>query len=105
MKIAIVGCGALGTFYGAKLASAGHEAHFLLRSDYEVVRRRGVDVQSDEGSFHVWPHAACQPADIGPADLVLVGLKTTANDQFPGLLPPLAGPATLILTLQNGLGN
>src|SRR5438874_1089222 len=105
MKIAVVGCGALGTFYGAKLAAAGHEAHFLLRSDYEVVRRQGVEIRSEEGSFHVWPHAALDPVDIGTADLVLVGLKTTANDQFAKLLPPLVGPPTVVLTLQNGLGN
>ena len=42
MKIAVVGCGAVGSFYGAKLARAGHEVHFLLRSDYEAVRRQGV---------------------------------------------------------------
>jgi ketopantoate reductase len=46
MKIAVVGCGALGSFYGAKLARAGHELHFLLRSDYEAVRQGGVTIQS-----------------------------------------------------------
>jgi 2-dehydropantoate 2-reductase len=105
MKIAVVGCGALGSFYGAKLCRPGEEVHFLLRSDYEVVRRRGVSIRSFEGDFHVQPHCAKTPGDIGPGDLVLIGLKTTANDQFPRLLPPLVGPQTVVLTLQNGLGN
>ncbi len=105
MKIAIVGCGAVGSFYGAKLAHAGHEVHFLLRSDFEVVQRQGVMIKSPGGDFSVHPHCAQRPDEIGPSDLVIVALKTTANDQFPRLLPPLVGPRTAILTLQNGLGN
>ncbi len=105
MKIAVVGCGALGSYYGARICRDGQEVHFLLRSDYEVVSRRGVFIQSAEGNFHVHPKCAHVPGLIGPCDLVLLGLKTTANDQFAKLLPPLVGPATAILTLQNGLGN
>ena len=105
VKIAVVGCGAVGCFYGAKLARAGHEVHFLLRSDYESVRRQGVLVRSPEGDFQVRPQCARHSEEIGPADLVLVGLKTTANDAFPKLLPPLVGSSTAVVTLQNGLGN
>lgn len=105
MKIAVVGCGALGSFYGARLCRDGHEVHFLLRSDYEVVRRRGLRVLSAEGDFHVQPKCARKPDEIGPCDLVLIGLKTTANDQFPRLLPPLVSSPTAVVTLQNGLGN
>ena len=105
MKVAIVGCGALGSYYGAKLARDGHEVHFLLRSDYEVVRRRGVRILSPEGDFHVNPKCARQPEDIGASEVVFIGLKTTANDQFPRLLPPLVDKRTAVVTLQNGLGN
>ena len=105
VKIAVVGCGAVGSFYGAKLACAGHEVHFLLRSDYDVVSRQGVFVHSPEGDFQVRPRCARYSDEIGPADLVLIGLKTTGNDQFGKLLPALVGPATVVLTLQNGLGN
>jgi 2-dehydropantoate 2-reductase len=83
MKIAVVGCGAVGSFYGAELARAGHEVHFLLRTDYDVVRRQGVRIESPEGDFHIQPLCARRPEEIGPADVVLIGLKTTANDQFP----------------------
>jgi len=105
MKFAVVGCGALGSYYGARLCRDGHEVHFLLRSDYEIVRRKGVRILSAEGNFHVNPKCARTPEEIGFVDVVLIGLKTTANDQFAKLLPPLVGPQTAILTLQNGLGN
>lgn len=105
MKIGVVGPGAVGSFYGAKLWRDGHEVHFLLRSDYEVVRRRGVKIKSFEGDFHANPRAAKTPQDIGPCDLVLVALKATANDRFAELITPLVRENTAILTLQNGLGN
>ena len=105
MKIAIVGCGALGSFYGAKLCRIEPDVHFLLRSDYDVVRRNGVTVRSVDGDFHVQPRCARAPEEIGVCELVLIGLKTTANGQFPELLPPLTGPRTVVVTLQNGLGN
>jgi 2-dehydropantoate 2-reductase len=105
VRIAVVGCGAVGSFYGAKLARAGDEVHFLLRSDYEAVRRQGVLVRSPEGDFQVRPRCALRPEEIGPVDLVLVGLKTTGNQALTRLLPPLVGSGTTVLTLQNGLGN
>jgi 2-dehydropantoate 2-reductase len=117
MKIAVVGCGALGSFYGAKLARAGQDLHFLLRSDYDTVRQHGVRIRSlgpGDGfraepavidDFVVRPFCAQRPEEIGPADLVLIGLKTTANASFKRLLPCLVGAQTTVLTLQNGLGN
>jgi 2-dehydropantoate 2-reductase len=105
MKIAVVGCGALGSYYGARLCQAGHETHFLLRSDYDAVRAAGVNVRSVDGDFQVRPVCARAPEEIGPADLVLIALKTTANAALARLLPPLVGPQTSVVTLQNGLGN
>src|SRR5215510_12411885 len=105
MKIAVVGCGALGSYYGAKLCRAGQAVHFLLRSDYEAVCRNGVFIRSPEGDFRVRPTCAQSPHAIGVSDLVLIGLKATANDQLRDLLPPLVGSHTIVLTLQNGLGN
>src|ERR1044071_1023636 len=105
MKIAVVGCGAVGSFYGGKLVRAGHETHFLLRSDFDTVRRSGVSIRSPQGDFHVHPQCACSPGQIGICELVLVALKTTANASFAELLPSLVGPQTAILTLQTGLGN
>ncbi|HEY9171412.1 MAG TPA: 2-dehydropantoate 2-reductase [Verrucomicrobiae bacterium] len=105
MKIGVVGCGAVGSYYGAQLWRAGEDVHFLLRTDYDVVRRQGVRILTPKGDFLARPACAAQPETIGVCDLVLIALKTTANDQFPRLLPPLVGPQTAALTLQNGLGN
>ena len=105
MKVAVVGCGAVGSFYGAKICRAGLPVFFLLRSDYDVVRREGVRIISPEAEFRAFPHPARQPSEIGVCDLIVIALKTTANHTFPDLLPPLVGPQTWILTLQNGLGN
>ncbi len=105
MKIAIVGAGAVGAYHGIKLAEAGHDVRFLLRGDYEVVRERGFELH-DRGNVRiVRVNAYRSPEEIGVCDLVLIALKTTANAQFPKLLPPLVGAGTTLLTLQNGLGN
>lgn len=105
LKVAVVGCGALGSYYGAKLCRLGCQTHFLLRSDYAHVRRHGVWIRSDQGDLRLRPRCARTPEEIGPADLVVIGLKTTANDELPRLLPPLIETHTVVLTLQNGLGN
>lgn len=105
MKVAVVGCGAVGSYYGAMLARAGHDVHFLLRSDYEAVKHRGVRILSPHGDFQVRPASARRPQEIGRCGMVMIGLKTTANSQFAALLPPLTGPQTAVVTLQNGLGN
>ena len=105
MKIGVVGCGAVGSYYGSKLGRTGQEMHLLLRSDYEAVQRKGVQILSAEGDFHYQPKCARLPEEIGVCELVLIALKTTANDQMGRLVSPLVGPATAVMTLQNGLGN
>jgi 2-dehydropantoate 2-reductase len=106
MKIAILGSGSIGLYYGAKLAAAGEEVHFLLRSGYDEAVRDGIRVFSPDGNLHLQPvHAHRDPADIGPCDLVLIALKTTQNDLLEKLVPPLLDPETMLLTLQNGLGS
>lgn len=105
MKLAIVGCGAVGSFYGARMLRAGEQVHCLLRSDLEAVRRDGMRILSVDGDFTARPQAAGRPDEIGICDWVVIALKTTANAAFKTLLPPLVGPRTRVLTLQNGLGN
>jgi len=104
-KIGVVGCGALGSFYAAHLARTGHHVHCLLRSDLAAVRTHGFRIQSAQGDFVARPQVAANPAEIGECDVVLIGLKTTANHAFPALVSPLVGPNTAVVTLQNGLGN
>ena len=106
--IAVVGAGAVGGYYGARLAQHGHDVHFLLRSDYEAVKRNGLVVESCDGDFVLPPGSVNVYDDAGrmpKAGLVIVALKSTANDQFERLITPLLNDGTAILTLQNGLGN
>jgi 2-dehydropantoate 2-reductase len=107
-RVAIVGAGAIGTFYGARLALAGADVHFLVRSGLAAMRAHGI-VLREGGAVETLPPArtaACTSAgEIGPVDLAIVTLKNTANDCLGELLPPLLGPNTTILTLQNGLGS
>jgi len=106
MRIAVAGAGALGLYYGAMLQRGGDEVTFLLRRDYEAITSAGLMVHSVHGDFRLERvRGARQPREIGPVDLVLVGLKAFDNCLFPELITPLLGEGTLILTLQNGLGN
>lgn len=104
--MAVVGSGAIGLYYGGRLAQAGEDVRFLMRSDYETVARDGLKVASVHGDFHLPQVKAYQTAgEIGPVDLVIVAWKATANSQLAEVLPPLLHPETVVLTLQNGLGN
>jgi 2-dehydropantoate 2-reductase len=105
-RIAVIGAGAVGSYYGGRLALHGHDVHFLLRSDFEAVSRNGLRVQSITGDFHLpQPQIHRDTTDIGPCDLVIIALKNTHNPQLTTLIPPLLKPGTILLTLQNGLGN
>jgi 2-dehydropantoate 2-reductase len=104
--IAIVGSGALGSYYGAKLARQGADVRFLMRADLAAVRSAGLRVREGGGEWTLQPAQAYgSTAEIGPVDLVIIGLKTTANAELERLIPPLLHADTLLLTLQNGLGN
>jgi 2-dehydropantoate 2-reductase len=106
MKIAIVGTGALGGWYAGLLAETGHEVHCLARSDHETITRDGLTLRN-KGAQRIVRVASAAPeaSAIGPCDLVVVTLKSTSNDALPRLVGPLLGPATLVVTLQNGMGN
>jgi 2-dehydropantoate 2-reductase len=104
--VAIVGSGAIGLYYGARLAAAGEDVRFLLRSDFEAVSRDGLKVTSVHGDFELPQVQSFRTAkEIGPVDLVIVAWKATANHQLATVLPPLLHSGTQVLTLQNGLGN
>lgn len=105
-SIAIVGSGAIGLYYGGRLAEAGHDVRFLLRGDYDNVVKDGLQCQSVHGDFHLHPVKAYRNAeDIGPVDLVIVAWKATSNAMFSQILPPLLHDNTQVVTLQNGMGN
>jgi 2-dehydropantoate 2-reductase len=102
---AIIGAGALGGWYGARLHHAGCSVHFLLHSDYAQVTRNGLRVESPCGEFSVRaPQAYQRPQDMPACDVALVGLKTTQNHLLPQLLPPVVRRDGCVLVMQNGLG-
>ena len=106
-RIAVVGVGAVGGFYGAKLARRGLDVRFLMRSDLAHVREHGLRVHAATGENIVLPEVRCfgDPREIGPCDAVLIAMKATANPALESVIPPLLKEDTVLVTLQNGLGN
>ena len=105
MRYGVVGVGAIGGYYGSKLAHSGQEVHFLSHSDYQYVKEHGMQVDSCDGSFHldhvnVYQH----PEEMPKCDVVIVGLKTTNNHLLPSLLPPLLHERSVVVLIQNGIG-
>ena len=105
MKIAIYGAGAVGGYYGGRLAQAGHDVTFIARGEnLRALQANGLRVDSSMGDFTINPvKAVSDPAEIGVVDLVIPGVKTW---QLPGILPGMAalvGPQTVIVTVQNGV--
>jgi 2-dehydropantoate 2-reductase len=104
-KIGVVGAGAVGGYYGARLAAAGHDVSFVMRRDLEAVKSKGLRIFSKDGDFTLTNvNAVATPDEIGVCDWVICSLKATALDVMPGLVGPLLGAHTRILALMNGLG-
>ena len=105
MKYAIIGTGAIGGFYGARLDKAGLEVHFLLHTDYQYVVDHGLTIDSCDGNFTLpSPKVYDSTSKMPQCDVVIVALKTTQNHLLSSLLPPLLKPDTIILLIQNGIG-
>ena len=106
-RIVIVGCGAVGLFYGAKLALSGQDVHFLMRQDFDQVSKYGIKIESASGEAEYLenPSIYRDALEIGPCDLIIVAIKSTDNKALESLIPKLIKKETAIMTLQNGLGN
>ncbi|NDV95982.1 putative 2-dehydropantoate 2-reductase [Dysgonomonas sp. 521] len=105
LKYAIIGTGAIGGYYGARLAKVGKDVHFLLHSDYNYVKQHGLRVDSVDGDFTLAAiNAYDSTKDMPRCDVVLVCLKSTNNHLLKNLLPPLLHKDTLVILIQNGLG-
>lgn len=105
MRVAILGSGAVGGYYGALLARAGHDVAFVARGAHlEAIRAHGLRVRSAAvGDFAAHGRADSDPSTLGEADLVIVAVKTYDNGTALPLLMPLLGAETTVLTLQNGV--
>lgn len=104
LRVAVIGAGAVGGYYGALLARAGHEVHVVARGDHRrAILQRGLLVWSPLGDFVSHPSVAGGFADVGAVDLVLFAVKTYDNAEALPLLPSFVGADTVVLTLQNGV--
>lgn len=105
LRYGVIGTGGLGGYYGGQLARSGNDVHFLLNSDYEHVRMKGLRVDSVNGDFRLDQVSAYQTTTEMPVcDVVLVCLKTTHNHLLPAMLPPVIHPGSIVIMIQNGLG-
>ena len=105
MKYGIIGTGAIGGYYGGKLAKIGQDVHFLFHSDYDYVKKNGLQIDSCDGSFHIdHVNAYHTTTEMPLCDVVLVCLKSTNNHLLPEMLRPLLHPHTLVVLIQNGIG-
>ncbi len=105
MRIAVVGAGGTGGYFGGKLAQAGEDVAFLARgATLEAIRLNGLRVDSTQGGFLVQPaHATDDPREIGPVDVVLMTVKTYQLPEALQASRPLLGPSTAVVPLQNGV--
>ena len=105
MKYAVIGVGGVGGYFGGRLANAGRDVCFLLHSDYDYVCENGIRVDSCSGDFLLNPVKAYRDAaELPLCDVVLVCLKTVRNQLLPDMLRKVAGPDTLVVLMQNGIG-
>lgn len=108
LTISVIGSGALGKTYGGVLALAGHAVHFLLHSEYESIHSAGffeLDFKPGKKLKVVDPNIYAKADELPPSDWVIVTLKTTQNNQATELLRTCVQKNTIILIIQNGIGN
>ena len=106
LRIAVMGAGAVGGYFGAKLSAAGQEVSFIARGRHlEAMRRKGLRVKSIDGDLHIRSLFTEEPGDVGLADLVLLCVKSYDTEDAARKLAPVVGEETMILSLQNGVDN
>ena len=106
MRVAVMGAGAVGGYFGARLAASGQDVLFIARGEHlAAMRRGGLRIKSPQGDLFVPSSFASEPKEVGPVDLVLFCVKSYSTDEAAQRLAPLVGEETVILSLQNGVDN
>ena len=104
MRIAVMGAGSIGGYFGGMLARGGNDVSLIARGAHlEAIRSNGLKVVRDDEEFTVQCQATDDPSEVGPVDLALLCVKTYHNDTALPLMLPLIGPDTSVLCLQNGV--
>lgn len=105
MRIAILGSGAIGGYYGGRLVQAGQDVHFLYRSELEAVRRGGLRLSSVDGNWQGAVNAYGEAGAMPPCDVAILGFKTAQLGLLPRMLPQVLAPDGVVVSLMNGLGS
>jgi 2-dehydropantoate 2-reductase len=106
VKIAVMGSGGVGGYFGGLLAKAGEDVAFIARGAHlEAIQMNGLQVRSVAGDFHVRPKATHDPLALGPVDLVLFCVKAYDTESAGSQIRPMVGPETVVLCLLNGVDN
>ncbi len=105
MRIAVFGAGAVGGYFGGRLAAAGEDVVFIARGAHlDAIRQNGLFVESPLGDFRIYPaQATDRPEEVGPVDVVIVGVKAWQVPEVAPAMGPLLGPETFIVPLENGV--
>ncbi len=106
MRIAVMGSGGIGGYFGGRLAHAGEDVTCIARGAHlEAIQKNGLQVNSVAGDFHVWPKATHDPAAVGPVELILFCVKAYDTEAAASQIRPMVGPQTTVLCLLNGVDN
>jgi 2-dehydropantoate 2-reductase len=105
MRIAAMAAGAVGGYFGARMAAAGHDVFFIARgANLEAIKKNGLKIESVHGDVHIAkPNVTDDPASVGPVDIVLFAVKLWDTEKSAEFSKPLIGPNTRVITLQNGV--
>src|SRR6187431_3228157 len=106
LKVAVMGAGAVGCYFGGMLARAGHDVTFIARPQHvEAIRREGLHMDTKTFDEHVKLHAVTEASGVQGADLVLFCVKSMDTEAAGRQIKPLLHSGTLVLCLQNGVDN
>lgn len=104
MRIGIMGSGGLGGYFGARLALGGADVHFIARGQHlQAMRDQGLRIDGPEPMHVAKVHATDNPADVGPVDVVMLGVKLWDTEQAIAQMRPMVGPRTAVISFQNGV--
>ena len=105
MRIAAMAAGAVGGYFGARMAAAGHDVFFIARGgNLEAIKKNGLRIESVHGDLHLpKPNVTDDPAKVGPVDIVLFAVKLWDTEKAAELTRPMVGPNTRVITFQNGI--
>lgn len=105
MRVAVYGTGAVGGYFGGRLAQAGVDVTFIARGPHlQAIREKGLQVNSLQGNFKIHPaQATADPAGVGPVDLVILGVKAWQVRKAAQAMKPMVGEDSVVLPLQNGV--